>query len=83
METPTACHVCGHVNIRRHWSEYGIGTVEDYYYCEKCGYFSEMAYSPIHEGLAVLKFPDCLRQFWVWIRNAKKLRGLKIGIPYM
>lgn len=82
METPTACHVCGQVNTRQHWSEAGIGTVEEYYFCEKCGYFSEMAYSPVHEGLTVLKFPACLRQFWVWVRNAKKLRGLKLGRPH-
>ena len=78
METPTACHICGQVNTRKHWSEAGIGTVEEYYFCEKCGYFSEMAYSPVHEGVEVLRFPACIRQLFVLIRNARKLRGLKL-----
>lgn len=83
MESQTPCHVCGHVNIRKHWSEYGWGTVEEYYYCEKCGYFSEMAYSPVHDGIALFKFPACIKQLFVLIRNARNLKGLELGQPYM
>ena len=78
MEEKRKCHICGQENTRKYWTGC-VGIVEDYYYCEKCGYFSEMAYSPTYEGLEVFKFPACLRQFWVWIRNAKKLRGLRLG----
>ncbi len=81
-KTQTACHICGQVNTRRHCTEYGIGTVEEYYFCEKCGYFSEMAYSPVHEGVTVFKFPACIRQLFVLIRNAKKLRSLKLDRPH-
>ena len=83
METQTPCPVCGHVNTRKHWSEHCVGTVEEYYYCEKCGYFSEMAYSPVHEGVRPLKFPSCIRQIFVLVSNAKNLKGLKLGLPYM
>ena len=78
MELIQNCHICGKPNIRKHWSEYCIGTVEDYYYCDRCGYFYEMAYSPYHEGIELMHSPTKLiRQFLILIKNRKKCRGLK------
>lgn len=78
MELTQECHVCGKMNKRIHWSEYGIGTVEDYYYCDQCGYFYEMAYSPYHEGIELMHSPiKLIKQFVILIKNRKKCRCLK------
>lgn len=83
MELTQECHVCGKTNKRIHWSEYGIGTVEDYYFCEDCGYFYEMAYSPYHEGIELMRSPTKLiKQFIILIKNRKKCRGLKFDCPH-
>ena len=79
MEKQVSCHVCGKENMHRYWSECGIGIVEDYYHCDQCGYFWEMAYSPYHEGIEILRFPKCLRQLFVLVKNVKKLKGLRIS----
>lgn len=39
------CPVCGIENTRAYITEGSIGVVEDYYYCDNCGYFDVMAYS--------------------------------------
>lgn len=78
MELTQECHVCGKTNKRIHWSEYGIGTVEDYYFCDRCGYFYEMAYSPYHEGIELMRSPiKIIKQMYFLIKNRKKCRGLK------
>lgn len=83
MESIQNCYICGKQNIRQHWSEYGIGTVEDYYYCDECGYFYEMAYSPHYEGIALMCSPTKLiKQIVILIKNRKKCRGLKFDYPH-
>lgn len=83
MESIQNCHICGKPNIRKHWSEYGIGTVEDYYFCDECGYFYEMAYSPYYEGIELMHSPSKLiKQFFILIKNIKKCRGLKFSHPH-
>lgn len=77
MKAPMTCPVCGESNTREYWVE-SVGTVEDYYFCERCGYFHEMAYSPYHEGIMLLRTPiRIVRQIAVLIKNRKKLNGLK------
>lgn len=71
------CHICGAENKHQIWKEYGIGTVEEYYFCEKCGYFMEMAYSLIHEGIELFRDRKVLGQLLLLFRFRKKLRGLK------
>ena len=52
METMEACPVCGTENKRISSTEC-VGIVEDHYICPNCGYFREMAYSPMIEGVVV------------------------------
>lgn len=79
MEERMKCHICGNDNLRWVWTEQGIGVVEEYYACNYCGYFSEMAYCPVHEGIEILKPKNWLRQFRLLWENRKKLHGLKIS----
>lgn len=59
MEEKMTCPICGAKNIRRYWTgEWGVE--EDYYFCERCGYFHEMAYSPYHEGIQLSHRPKQL-----------------------
>ena len=46
------CPVCGTENTRAYITEYGIGTVEDYYVCDNCTYFNVMAYCKPIEGIS-------------------------------
>lgn len=81
MEKPMNCPICGAVNIREYLTE-DVGLVEEYYYCKNCGYFSEMAYSPVHEGITPFlstKFFSQLRILW---KNRKKIHGLKFDKCY-
>ena len=82
METITSCPICGTPNTRTYWSEENW-LVEEYYYCNTCGYFLEMCYSPAYDGIEILPFPLCIKQFVVLFKNRKKLRGLKISRPHM
>lgn len=52
MEQMMPCPVCGTSNKRVSHAE-SVGVVEDHYICNRCGYFREMAYSPVFEGIAV------------------------------
>lgn len=52
MEKIEKCSVCNTENIRTYYSDEG-GLTEDYYTCENCGYFRQMAYSPTEEGIKI------------------------------
>lgn len=56
MKEIMKCPICGAKNLKIYWSEY-FGVVEDYYSCNHCGYFYEMAYSPYHEGIELMNNP--------------------------
>jgi len=79
MEERMKCHICGNENRHLIWTELGIGVVEEYYACDYCGYFMEMAYCPIHDGIQILSPKKWLRQAVLLWKNRKKLHGLKIG----
>lgn len=79
MEDVMNCPVCNAVNKHYIQKEWGIGTVEEFYRCCNCGYFSEMAYSPTHEGIELFPFKKLLHQLIVLLKAHKRLRGLKIG----
>ena len=53
------CPVCGKYN--KYWSssEWGFGTVEQHYYCDRCTYFIEQAYSPVCDGIST----DCPEEY--------------------
>lgn len=59
MEQLMKCPICGTENVRQSWSE-SFGVVEDYYSCDRCGYYHEMAYSPYHEGIEWMNSPKRL-----------------------
>ena len=46
------CPVCKTENDYFSWHE-EVGLVEQHYYCENCGYFIEMVYSPTLEGMLI------------------------------
>lgn len=51
-ETKVPCPVCETENIETSYTdEHGI--VEEYYSCDKCTYFSIMAYSPTISGVCI------------------------------
>lgn len=52
MEKKVPCNVCGTENPYLWYSE-DVGLVEEHYYCENCGFFIEMAYSPSIIGMTV------------------------------
>ena len=51
MKRQENCLICGKENTRTYYTEEGIGIVEEYYYCPECGYFRQMAYNPMLEGM--------------------------------
>lgn len=77
MEEVMSCPVCGADNIRIYYTE-EIGLVEDHYFCETCGYWEEMAYSPTYAGIEPFtKSPMAfLRQLRVLWKHRKNLHGL-------
>ena len=44
------CPVCGTLNERDIWYM-EIGICEDHYFCRRCSYFSDMAYSSYYIGI--------------------------------
>lgn len=82
MEDIKKCYICGSENKHQVWCESGIGTVEEYYYCEQCGYFMEMSYSPIHEGIDLLPIKKLPKKLLLLFVNRRKLNGLKISRPH-
>ena len=50
------CPVCGSKEYGyESYSEFGWGSVEQYGYCDKCGYTIEQAYSPVYEFFSDLR----------------------------
>lgn len=45
------CPVCGKKHEVKYWSEEPVGTVEFHMYCDRCGYFADMCYSKVYEGI--------------------------------
>lgn len=52
MNSKERCIVCGTENDYFSFSE-EVGTVEKHYFCENCGFFIEMAYSPELSGIVI------------------------------
>lgn len=77
------CPICDTENVRQYWSE-SFGVVEDYYFCERCGYFHEMAYSPYHEGIELIYrpieiLPKFFRQVITLLIHFRKARKYKFS----
>ena len=53
------CPVCGKENEYEYYSEYGWGTVEQHYYCDRCTYFLEQAYGHPVAGIST----DCPEEY--------------------
>jgi len=53
------CLVCGKENKYTSYSEWGFGTVEQHYYCDRCTYFVEQVYSPVYVGIST----DCPEEY--------------------
>ena len=82
MERIEKCPVCGTENKRIYDTlEYMI--CEDYYYCDKCGYFSEMAYSPVHNGIELKPNLGIIIQLICLFKYRKNTKGLKIGRSHL
>jgi len=61
MGIKATCSVCGAENDYFSFAE-DIGTVEKHYFCENCGFFVEMAYSPELRGMVVTNNKNMLKQ---------------------
>ena len=59
MTETSKCPVCGQCDPYFHYTEWGFGTVEQHYYCPRCTYFVEQAYSPVCEGSST----DCPEEY--------------------
>ena len=79
MEDIKNCPVCRSENRHYICNDSDFGVVEENYYCNHCGYFMEMSYSPIHEGIEMLPINKILHQLVVLFKNRKHIRGLKLG----
>ncbi len=53
------CPVCGKYNVYESYSEWGFGIVEQHYYCDRCTYFVEQAYSRVCVGIS----SDCPEEY--------------------
>ena len=60
------CPVCGKYNEYTSYSEWGWGIVERHYYCPRCTYFIEQAYSTVCVGIST----DCPEEY---LEKAKEL----------
>lgn len=79
MERQMKCPICGTENTRLYWTEC-VGVVEDYYSCDRCGYFHEMAYSPYHEGIELMNNPKKLfQQIITLLRHFHKAFKYRLG----
>ena len=47
MFQTSKCPVCGKQNQYTSYSEWGVGVVEQHYYCDRCTYFVEQGYDGI------------------------------------
>lgn len=76
IETIEKCSICGKHNKRQYWVDFGT-IVEDYYYCDSCGYFYEVAYGAIHDGIKLFKHPlKLIKQLFTLLKNRKNICGL-------
>lgn len=71
------CPVCGADNIRE-YDTMEFCVCEDYYLCKRCGYFSEMSYSPTHEGIELRRDLGIIRQIFALLKNWRNIRGLRL-----
>ena len=61
------CPVCGTRNEYITYSELEFGIIERHYYCPRCTYFVEQAYSPVCVGIST----DCPEEY---LERAKELK---------
>lgn len=73
--------MCGADNIRE-YDMIEIYLCEDYYLCKRCGYFSEMQYSAVHEGIELRRNLGVFRQILLLMKNWKNLHGLRMDRRY-
>lgn len=73
----TRCPVCGKKCIREHESEC-IGTVYDYLFCERCGYYYYMNYSKPVEGIFLNKSVKIVPQIITLLWHRDNVRKYKI-----
>lgn len=66
MKESIKCPVCGKSNEYQSWSEWGFGTVEQHYYCDRCTYFVDQVYSPVCVGIST----ECPEEY---LSKAKEL----------
>ena len=52
MNEKIKCPVCGKENKYDYYSEIEWGVVEQHYYCPRCTYFVDQAYSPVYVGIS-------------------------------
>lgn len=69
MKRQENCLICGKENTRTYYTG-DFGLEEEYYYCSECGYFRQMAYSPMTEGITDVEGKT--------FEEVKKLYGDKI-----
>lgn len=72
------CPVCGESNERVVFSEAGIGTVEEYYNCDQCGYAEAMSYSPTVIFFRHGNFKERIRRFFVRLKHWKKALRVRL-----
>ena len=65
FQTSSECPVCGKQNQYTSYSEWGIGIVEQHYYCDRCTYFVEQCYSPVCDGIST----DCPEEYLGRVRE--------------
>ncbi len=74
MKEIMKCSICNAENTRQYWTE-EFGIVEDYYYCNFCGYFHEMAYSPCNEGIELMSnFKKFIKQIIILLKHFNNTR---------
>ena len=76
MENTEKCPVCNTENNHTYYCDEG-GLTEDYYTCENCGYFRQMAYSPIEEGI---KIPSTKTYDEIIKLHSNKIHELKLKV---
>lgn len=73
MTETSKCPVCGQYNPYFRYTEWGFGTVEQHYYCDRCTYFVEQVYSPVAEGIS----SDCPEEY----KHKAEMLGLNFYEP--
>lgn len=77
MERNMECPICGQINKEQYetmdfWGEQI--TCEDYYTCPNCGYWMDMCYSDVYEGIDIYS----IKQLKPLLKNYKKAKQFKI-----